>query len=159
MIQTIFPGALTAPLSPLVPRTPFVSGDNQRTPTTPFTPLTAAPHARVLAGYHLKLLDDHDNSLAHVFNQLLRFVERDLSLPLELSERVASKADAKPMLAQIPQAIVAQQATCFNIMSNVVWDEIGRGLIDELGSILFAAGRPEDFKKVEYVIMICQDLM
>ena len=36
----------------------------------------------------------------------------------------------------------------FEIMANVVWAEIGRALMDELGSVIFAAGKPDDFRKV-----------
>ncbi|KAJ3010481.1 hypothetical protein NUW54_g2466 [Trametes sanguinea] len=32
-------------------------------------------------------------------------------------------------------------------MANVVWSEIGRALMDELGSVIFAAGKPDDFRK------------
>ncbi len=33
-------------------------------------------------------------------------------------------------------------------MADVVWAEIRRALIDEFGSVIFAAGRPDDFRKV-----------
>lgn len=36
----------------------------------------------------------------------------------------------------------------FEIMANVIWAEIGRTLIDELGGVIFAFGRPNEFKKV-----------
>ena len=36
----------------------------------------------------------------------------------------------------------------FEIMSNVVWAEIGRALMDELGAFIFAAGKPAEFKSV-----------
>jgi hypothetical protein len=36
----------------------------------------------------------------------------------------------------------------FGIMSNVVWAEIGRALMDELGALIFAAGKPAEFKSV-----------
>lgn len=35
----------------------------------------------------------------------------------------------------------------FEFMSNVVWAEIGRAIMEELGSIVFAAGRPDDFRQ------------
>ena len=36
----------------------------------------------------------------------------------------------------------------FEIMANVVWAEIGKAIMDELGSTVFAAGKPEEFRKV-----------
>ena len=36
----------------------------------------------------------------------------------------------------------------FEIMANVVWSEIGRALMDELGSVIFAAGKPDEFRRV-----------
>ncbi|KAG6857675.1 hypothetical protein H0H87_004091 [Tephrocybe sp. NHM501043] len=35
----------------------------------------------------------------------------------------------------------------FEIMANVIWEEFGRALIDELGGVIFASGRPNEFKK------------
>ncbi len=36
----------------------------------------------------------------------------------------------------------------FEIFANVVWAELARALTDELGSTLFAAGRPDEFRRV-----------
>lgn len=36
----------------------------------------------------------------------------------------------------------------FNILANVVWAEMSRAILDDLGSIVFAVGKPEDFRKV-----------
>ena len=36
----------------------------------------------------------------------------------------------------------------FEIMANVVWAEIGNSIIEELGTVVFAAGRPNEFRKV-----------
>ena len=36
----------------------------------------------------------------------------------------------------------------FEVLANVVWAEIARALMDELGSALFATGRPDEFRKV-----------
>ena len=36
----------------------------------------------------------------------------------------------------------------FEVMANVVWSEIGRALMDELGSVIFAAGKPDEFRRV-----------
>ena len=39
------------------------------------------------------------------------------------------------------------QSEGFEFMSNVVWAEIGRAVTEELGSVVFAAGRPDDFRQ------------
>jgi hypothetical protein len=36
----------------------------------------------------------------------------------------------------------------FEIFANVVWTELARALTDELGNTLFAAGRPDEFRRV-----------
>ena len=36
----------------------------------------------------------------------------------------------------------------FEVLANVVWAEIACALMDELGSALFATGRPDEFRKV-----------
>lgn len=36
----------------------------------------------------------------------------------------------------------------FEIMANVIWEEIARPTMDELGNVVFAAGRPDEFRKV-----------
>lgn len=36
----------------------------------------------------------------------------------------------------------------FDIMANVIWAEFGRAIMDEMGSVVFAAGRPDEFRKV-----------
>lgn len=37
---------------------------------------------------------------------------------------------------------------CFEFFANVVWKEVGERLMDELGSVLFAAGRPSELHQV-----------
>ena len=39
----------------------------------------------------------------------------------------------------------------FQILTNVVWSEISRAIVDEIGSVIFAAGRPNDFCMVRSV--------
>ena len=36
----------------------------------------------------------------------------------------------------------------FDILANVVWSEISRTIMDDLGSVVFAAGKPIEFRKV-----------
>lgn len=40
----------------------------------------------------------------------------------------------------------------FEIMANVIWAEIGRSVMEELGSVIFSAGNPEEFQKVSELL-------
>ena len=42
----------------------------------------------------------------------------------------------------------------FEVLANVIWVEIARALMNELGSALFAAGRPDEFRKVRWSLQI-----
>jgi conserved oligomeric Golgi complex subunit 2 len=42
----------------------------------------------------------------------------------------------------------------FEVLANVIWAEVARALMDELGSSLFAAGRPDEFRKVRWSLRI-----
>jgi hypothetical protein len=36
----------------------------------------------------------------------------------------------------------------FEILANVVWDEVAHAIMNDLGGIVFSAGRPDDFRRV-----------
>jgi hypothetical protein len=106
---------------------------------------------------HLPLLDESDDSLATLFNKLLRFIERNLRGVMDVAEQVAKKSTKRgkhAMAQSISEPAVNgilhkdADSAAFELMANVVWAEIGRALMDELGSVIFAAGRPDDFRKV-----------
>jgi len=40
-----------------------------------------------------------------------------------------------------------EESRGFQIMSNVVWDELGKSLMDEIGAVVFAAGNPKEFRQ------------
>lgn len=105
---------------------------------------------------HAHILDDTDDPLAGLYNNVLRFVDRDLKRLMEIAERVCIKSGARstkapstairaPYLANPSQT---QETTRgFEIMANVVWAEVGKAIMDELGGVVFAAGRPDEFRK------------
>ncbi|KZV70663.1 COG complex component [Peniophora sp. CONT] len=148
--KTIFPGALNAPHSPILPTTPFAVRSKPPItaglpPRTPYTPFTAfAPKGGffdVPTSTSANLLDDYDNPLAGLYNSVLKFVERDLKQIMDIAEKIHTKSTNKA-----PADSVVDQPT-FNIMANVVWTEIGRAILDDLGSVVFAAGKPSEFRK------------
>ena len=99
-------------------------------------------------------MDDTDDSLARLYNQILRFVERDLTRIMDLAERVTLKpsSTSRPVKGLVepstPDSETDDDKKGFQILTNVVWSEISRAIVDEIGTVVFAAGRPNDFRKV-----------
>lgn len=164
--KTIFPDALDASLSPVLPHTPLPTALSTRTesrgsallPRTPYTPFTAfATKQNPFAASHVSgpvhLLDESSDALAKLYNKILRFIERDFGRIMEIAERVSLKAgstNSQPRIALGRYDLGdAQQAFAggFDIMANVVWAEIGRAIMDELGTVVFAPGNPNEFRK------------
>ncbi|TFK21980.1 COG complex component [Coprinopsis marcescibilis] len=154
---TIYPGALDAPHSPLVPHTPFHPDIPEASlsatfpgPQTPYTPFTAfIPKQALYFGQRNAfqksqsyLLDDSTDDLAHLYNQVLRFIERDVCYLMEAAESLRTKAVANQKSAE--QSAVTDG---FSILANVVWDELSRTIQDEIGTVVFSAGKPDEFRK------------
>lgn len=166
--QTIYPGALAAPHSPIVPHTPFPTSETQvltsLLPRTPYTPWTAfaSKHNPFLSNQsvaasnspYAHLLDDSDDPLANLYNRILRFVERDLGRIMDIADKVSIKTVFTPrgekVLSVLPTLEPASKAggQGFEFMANVLWEELGKSIMDELGVSVFSAGRPNEFRKV-----------
>jgi hypothetical protein len=110
--------------------------------------------------------ENEDTGLARVYNQVLRFVERDLGRVMEVGERVCLRGGGRAGAGvgggkELARVVVVgkekekerQGGEAFEIMANVVWAEFGRAIIDELGNIVFAAGRPDEFRKVSCLLL------
>ncbi|THH02289.1 hypothetical protein EW026_g562 [Hermanssonia centrifuga] len=169
--KSIYPGALAAPHSPIVPHTPHIgSGSGGPPPTaslpprTPYTPFTAFASKQNpfeatfdISTSHAHILDDTDDPLAALYNTLLRFVDRDMKRIMEVAEKVSVKPTSRPAkgaLSRTPllgtslQPIkTTEEEGGFEIMANVVWAEIGKAVMEELGGVIFAAGNPDEFRK------------
>ncbi|EGN99740.1 hypothetical protein SERLA73DRAFT_72536 [Serpula lacrymans var. lacrymans S7.3] len=167
--KTIYPGALNASHSPIIPHTPLPAPSTHRASVpltasfplrTPYTPFTAfatkqnpfeTSYGSSVPSMHL--LDESDDSLARLYNQLLRFVERDLSYIMEIAEKAslnsASRARDKTASIALSGMNNKEQAKDdgFNIIANVIWAEFGKALLDELGSVIFSVGNPDEFRK------------
>jgi conserved oligomeric Golgi complex subunit 2 len=167
---------LAAPHSPIVPHTPFGNGFKTslspvppRTPWTPFTAFASKQNpfdftfgaaANIQGGsgsIGIPWLDDADDPLAGLFNRILKFVDRDLRAIMEAAERVCVRSGSRQRSAitqQVLPAIAVEKSSrkgdggSFEIMANVVWAEISRAIMDELGNVVFAAGKPDEFRKV-----------
>lgn len=158
--KTIYPGCLSAPRSPVVPHTPFPptkaqvgSGMAPRTPYTPYTAFASKQNpfdANTDTQPHI--LDDTDDSLAGLYNTILRFVDRDLKRIMELADTVGVKSATKVNMGKAallgPATSASKDSTGgFEIMANVVWAEVGKAIMDELGGTVFAVGKPDEFRK------------
>ncbi|KAH9180208.1 COG complex component [Lactarius sanguifluus] len=136
--KTIFPGALHASHTLSLPQTPFPIHENAsapgtaRTPYEPFTAFASRTNPFDVALAAAPRLDETDNPLAVLYNGILSFVERDVKRIMDIAERIS---------ARIGQRVDG-------IFANVVWAELARALMDEFGSTLFAAGRPDEFRRV-----------
>ncbi|KAG6911130.1 hypothetical protein DXG01_003870 [Tephrocybe rancida] len=155
--KTIYSGALAAPHSPIVPHTPFVpSKATSLPPRTPYTPFTAHIPTKddmtfslgsAFTSPYTHLLEDSDDPLARLYSQALRFVERDLSRIMNIAETVSLKPSSrleKDLAFAGPPREHMKEG--FEILANVIWEEFGRAIIDELGGIIFASGRPSEFR-------------
>ena len=127
-------------------------------PYTPFTAFIPKQIVRKTSGYpsdlpQAQLLDDTDDPLALLYNQLLRFVERDIGKIMDIAEKTTVKPaeswneDFSPN----SNSAAGENSKAFQIMANVVWDEIGNAILDEIGGIVFSVGRPNEFRKVCHV--------
>lgn len=97
----------------------------------------------------MALLEESDEPLANLYCQILRFVERDLCHIMNMAEKVSIKSLPAGRLTPLTSTFVTGDTDKgFHIMANVVWDEFGRAIMDELGSVVFSVGRPGVFRKV-----------
>lgn len=141
-------------------------------PTTPFTPypnpLTSAA-ARFSLSIStspvppLPLIETHlDDPLTALLNSVVKFIDNECRVVIELSEKVNKKHRDHATIKTVRQPVVVPAGGAdidddeeavrlserFEFVGRVLWPEIGRALMDELGTMLFAAGRPDEFQKV-----------
>jgi hypothetical protein len=79
--------------------------------------------------YSVEPLSPRDDPLVELYNKILNFITRECGLILDVTERTLARAG-------------------FNILANVIWEEVANRLIAELGHVIFAAGRPDVFHRV-----------
>ena len=97
----------------------------------------------------VQLLDESLGPLAFLYNQIIKFVERDLKKLAEFAEAICVKSGSrKPRILPHSSSSTQEPRKGFEIMANVVWAETGQAIMDELGSVVFAAGKTDEFRKV-----------
>lgn len=156
------PGTTTAPnIHPNPPRTPYTPFTAFASKQNPF----ALSQASALGAAHL--LDEAEDALARVYNQVLRFVERDLKRIMAIGEKVCLRSGAgekaKDLNRVLGQGKEKENGVAgkekggqggFEMLANVIWAEFGRAIMDEMGSSVFAAGRPDEFRMVRGFISL-----
>jgi hypothetical protein len=133
-------------------------------PQTPYTPYTAFAskqnpfefsQSSILNSVHL--LDEGEDALARVYNQVLRFVERDLRKLMEIGEKVCLRGIKEVTVGEKGLVLgkhlskasgEGNEKDGFEILANVIWADFGKAIMDEMGGVVFAAGRPGEFRKV-----------
>lgn len=85
---------------------------------------------------------------------MCRVMEIAEKVGVKPASRMTASASRTPLLGSMSAATSAgtvskeESEGGFGIMANVVWAEIGKAIMDELGSVVFAAGKPDEFRKV-----------
>lgn len=113
-----------------------------RTPHAPFTAFPTRSDSFNAALTAAPRLDETDNPLAVLYNGILAFLDRDLKRIMDVADRISARIGR-----EVDGAVDARG---FEVLANVIWVEVARALMDELGSALFAAGRPDEFRKVRW---------
>lgn len=139
-------------MGPRFPVPPHTGSFPLRTPYTPFTAFALKQDPLTLKMLQVQLLDESLGPLASLYNQILKFVERDLKKLAESAEAICVKSGSrKPRIPPLTCSANTQDPEPrkgFEIMANVVWAEIAQAIMGELSSIVFAAGKTDEFRKV-----------
>ncbi len=133
---------LTAPLSP--PAEPAPTGllavpgsAEQRSSFYKVEPITSA-----------EVGGTETEALVGLYNKLLGFVASDLGVVLDVAERTL----AVPATTIVGAGVKAEgRRKGYEVLANVVFDELANRLISEMGHVIFAAGRPGVFHQ-NYVL-------
>ena len=124
---------------------------------TPYTPFTASGSYQDLAPSHMSTqlaappipsIEDIDNPLAQIYNQILRFVSRHIKDIMEMAEKISRNKVPKEKIST--SGIISTEDTTqgFQILAYVVWEEIANAIINDIGDVVFTAGRPDELRKV-----------
>lgn len=138
------------------------------------TPDSPSDHS-IPPAYRLSHLDQpvsfkesDSGPLLRLYNLLLRFISQDCGTILSIAERSLSRprGDSHSKLAianrrkredparEQEEDEEDREVEGFQILTNVIVDEIASRLVGELGTIIFAAGRPSVFHQVGFLPLL-----
>ncbi|SCZ93005.1 BZ3501_MvSof-1269-A2-R1_Chr1-1g00545 [Microbotryum saponariae] len=100
--------------------------------------------------------------LLTLYNRILATISKECGLILDVAERTITAPTPMPLAGgglMIKTSSTDDglnnrstgRRSQYDILSNVIWDEVGNRLISELGNVIFAAGRPSVFHQ-NYVL-------
>lgn len=95
--------------------------------------------------------------LTALYNRILAFVSHDCGVLLDVAERVLVTQPERRRIDSDGAASKdgeAEKVEGFEILTNVLFDEIGTALMGELGGVIYAAGRPTVFHQVRAPVMM-----
>jgi len=101
-----------------------------------------------LAAPPIPSIEDIDNPLAQIYNQILRFVSRHIKDIMEIAEKISRNKVPKEKIST--SGIISTEDTTqgFQVLAYVVWEEIANAVINDIGDVVFTAGRPDELRKV-----------
>lgn len=124
---------------------------------TPYTPFTASVSYQDLAPSHMSTqhavppipsIEDIDNPLAQIYNHILRFVSRHIKDIMEIAEKISRNKLPKERISTSVVISTEDTTQGFQILAYVVWEEIANAIINDIGDVVFTAGRPDELRKV-----------
>ena len=125
---------------------------------TPYTPFTASVSCQNFAPSHMPTqlaippsIEDIDNPLAQIYNQILRFVSRHIRDIMEIAEKISNNKMPKEKISISKVISTEDTIQGFQILAYVVWEEIANAIINDIGDVVFTAGRPDELRKVSNV--------
>jgi hypothetical protein len=115
-------------------------------PATPTMGSSKVVEGRSVEFYSLDPIETSEaEPLADLYNRILRFITQDCGVLLDVAERtLGSTGPSVNLLAPAER----KKTAGYEILTNVVWEEIVMRLMAELGHVIFAAGRPSIFHRV-----------
>lgn len=109
---------------------------------TTFT--VSAVEGRGLEFYAYEPIETSESEpLADLYNRILLFISQDCGVLLDIAERTLGRSTVLPGLLE-----EKRKKAGYEVLTNVVWEEVAMRLMAELGHVVFAAGRPSIFHRV-----------
>jgi hypothetical protein len=109
-----------------------------------------------------QLLDESTGSIALIFNNILMYIDRELLDLLHIGEEIRQKRKLKSLRSKsdhlepsangdepiLEEISISDSEASFEFMANAIWVPIGERIMEELGGVLFAAGRVTELHQV-----------
>ncbi|KAK4704772.1 conserved oligomeric Golgi complex subunit 2, partial [Phenoliferia sp. Uapishka_3] len=168
VLKTIHRDVLSSPQSPIAPSTPFGAVSFDQSFPLERSGSGLGPSINVVdkdekSGtsppfYNIEPIRSSTTSneatssepLAELYNKILAFVSRDCGMMLDIAERTLSVPPPATSLSMVlggAEEEKKKRRPGYDILSDVIWDDIAGRLMSELGHVIYAAGRPTVFHR------------